>query len=397
MTTYKIDKRRARLKGRVSLGEKSKPGMALIPEEIMNSPAYLRLPIPARHLLTEISTQYRPGNNGNLCLAYEPIFKPRGWKRTTYYELKDTLADAGFIVMTQKGGNRHAGYCALAWRDIDPPLPKVGSYDPGITIGSRPSKPWVKSIADIPSLEKKLTVADEAITSGSKKRGAATRHVDSETCRHTTRSLPIEAVNVPPHDTREPNQPSETCRQPAPSKNLCHGQTVSVAQGIWQGEHEEVESESAHIAEAKAVCPVLAPDSNVIPLTVSGYYRRPQTAATAQAPAASSVIRLADHAKGLKGKTERLKAKLTEIRATAELEAVTAEFRELLIVGGITPEKADARIRESAAHGEFGAVQFMRQFITRHGEAIREERQAARTSGAIAAAVRWFKPARLAA
>lgn len=355
MSTYdKINKKRARLKSRVSLGEKSKPGMALIPEEVMNSPAYLRLPIPARHLLTEISTQYRPGNNGNLCLAYEPIFEPRGWKRTKYYELKDTLAEAGFIVMTQKGGNRHAGYCALAWRDIDPPLPKVGSYDPGLTIGSRPSKPWVKSIADIPSLEKKLSVADEAITSGSKKRGAATRHVNSETCRHTTRSPPIEAVNVPPHGTREPIQPPETCRQPAPSKNLCHGQSVSAAQGVGQREHKTVESESAHIAEAKAMCPVFTHYSNVIPLNVAGHFKRPQTTA--------------------------------------------AEFRELLIVGGITPGKANARIREAAAaHGEFGAVQFMRQFITRHGAAIREERQAARTSGAIAAAVRWFKAVQLAA
>ncbi len=338
----KINKKRARLKGRASLGEKSKPGMALIPEEIMNSPAYLRLPIHVRHLLTEISTQYRPGNNGNLCLAYEPIFEPRGWKRTNFYESKDTLAEAGFIVMTRRGGNRHAGYCALAWRDIDPPLPKVGSYDPGITLGSRPSKPWVKSIQDIPSLMKKLALAGEASTSEAKKRGAATQHVNSETCHHTTRSPSIEAVYVPPRGTREPIHPPETCRQPAPSKNLCHEQSVSAAQGVGQ-----------HITEAKAVCPVSTHESNVIPLTVAGHFKRPQTTA--------------------------------------------AEFRELLIVGGITPEKAEARIREAAAHGEFGAVQFMRQFITRHGEAIRVERQAARTSGAIAAAVRWFKPARLAA
>lgn len=336
----KVNKKRARLKGRVSLGEKSKPGMALIPEEIMNSPAYLRLPIHVRHLLTEISTQYRPGNNGNLCLAYEPIFEPRGWKRTNFYESKDTLAEAGFIVMTRRGGNRHAGYCALAWRDIDPPMPKVGSYDPGIVIGSRPSKPWVKSIADIPSLMKKLTVEDEANTSGAKKRGAATRHVNSETCHHTTRSPSIKAVNVPAHGTRELIQPLETCRQPASYKNLCHGQSVSAAQGIGQ-----------YIAEAKAVCPG---DSNVIPLIMAGHFKRAQTTA--------------------------------------------AEFRDLLIVGGITPQKATARIREAAAvHGEFGAVQFMRQFITRHAAAIHEERRAARTSGALAAAVRWFKPAQLVA
>lgn len=118
-------------------------------------------------------------------------------------------------------------------------------------------------------------------------------------------------------------------------------------------EETNAKAEVNHTTEAKAACPVSRHDGNVIPLTVAGYFKRPQTTA--------------------------------------------AEFRELLIVGGITPEKADARIREVAAHGEFGAVQFMRQFITRHGEAIREERQAARTSGAIAAAVRWFKPARLAA
>lgn len=344
----KPNQKRARLRGRAS-EVKSRPGMALIPEEVMNSPAYLRLPIPARHLLTEVSTQYRPGNNGNLCLAYEPIFAPRGWKRTKFYESKDTLAEAGFIVMTRKGGNRHAGYCALAWRDIDPPLPKVGSYDPGITIGARPRKPWVKSIADLPSLAKKLSVADEANICGSKKDGAATRHVNSETCRDTTRSAPIEAVNGPLHGTREAIQPPETCRQPAPSKNLCHGQGVSAAQGIEKDKHKMVDSEVAHIAEAKAACPVFAHGSNVIPLTMAGYFKRPQTTAT--------------------------------------------EFRELLIVGGITPKKADARIREAAAaHGEFGTVQFMRKFITDHGAAIREGRKAVRTAGRLAAAVRHFKP-----
>jgi len=346
----KLERKRGRLKGRSSEA-KSRPGMALIPEEVMNSPAYLRLPIHARHLLTEISTQYRPigaGNNGSLCLAYDQIFEPRGWKRTKFYESKDTLAEAGFIVMTRKGGNRHAGYCALAWRNIDPPLPKVGSYDPGITIGSRPSKPWVKSIADLPSLAKKLAVADEAITSGSKKRGAATRHVNPETCRHMTRSVPIEAVNVPPHGTREPVQPSETCRQPAPSKNLCHGQGVSAARGGGKDELVVVESELAHIAEAKTACPVFTHGSNVIPLTVAGYFKRPQTTA--------------------------------------------AEFRELLIVGGITPEKADARIREAAAvAGEFGAVQFMRKFIADHDTAIREARKAVRTSGRLASAVKKLK------
>lgn len=338
----KSTKKRARLKGRASLGEKSKPGVAFIPVDIMNSPAYLRLPIHVRHLLTEISTQYRPGNNGNLCLAYEPIFEPRGWKRTNFYESKDKLVEAGFIVMTRRGGNRLAGYCALAWRDIDPPQRKVGSYDPDITIGSRPSKPWVKSIADLPSLMKKLTSADEANTSEAKKHGAATRHVKPETCHHTTRSPFSEAVNVPAYGTSEPIQLPETCRQPAPSKNLCHGQSVSALQGVGQ-----------HIAEAKTVCPVFTHDSNVIPLTVAGHFKRLQTTA--------------------------------------------AEFRELLIIGGITPAKAEARIREAAAHGEFGAVQLMRQFITRHGEAVREERKAARTSGAIAATVRWFKPTKLAA
>lgn len=118
-------------------------------------------------------------------------------------------------------------------------------------------------------------------------------------------------------------------------------------------EETKAKAEVNHIAGAKAACPVFAHDSNVIPLNVAGYFKRPQTTA--------------------------------------------AEFRGLLIVGGITPEKADARIRDVAALGEFGAVQFMRQFITRHGESIRSTRKAQRTSGAIAAAVRHFKPDRQAA
>ena len=120
---------------------------------------------------------------------------------------------------------------------------------------------------------------------------------------------------------------------------------------------QEAKAETDRIAKAKAECPLFTYDSNVIPLTVGR--RRPK-----------------------------------EDRSNAGM----VEFRELLIVGGITPNTVEERIAKlHTALGGTNAIQFMREFVASKGAKIREERNAVRTSGAIAAAVRWFKPAQLAA
>jgi hypothetical protein len=80
------------------------------------------------------------------------------------------------------------------------------------------------------------------------------------------------------------------------------------------------------------------------------------------------------------------------------VESITVEFRELLTIGGITPAATEKRIEQIfATYGHEAGTRFMRQFIGGKADRIRAERKAARTSGAIAAAVRWFKPTQYAA
>lgn len=125
----------------------------------------------------------------------------------------------------------------------------------------------------------------------------------------------------------------------------------------------EAKAEADHIAKAKAACPVFTYDSNVIHLNIAP--RRP-----GHVP----------HGK------------------PGEFEASATAFRELLAMGGISSETADKRLGNVVAtHGKAAAVQFISEFIAAHGEKIRVERKPTRTSGAIASAVRWFKPAMLAA
>ena len=369
MNTFKESRKRERLTGRSSDSATSKPGMALIPEEVMNSPVYIGLPLAARQLLTEISVQYRPGglgNNGSLCLAWDAVFEARGWKRSTFYKQVKLLAESGFIIITRQGGNRLASYCALAWRDIAPPMKKVFAYDPHIVLGRSPHKPWIKSVADHPtlgaSLARKFTAAAMK-EAAAKKRGVATQPDDSETGCGATQLREKETRNGLPGSTVAPIQLQETGCHAAHYKNLCHGQGASA-------ELKEVESstvEAQRIAKAKAECPVFASPSNVIPLVIAERRKASIPASLPKRPG----------------------------QANTQLEATKVEFGDLLVTGGITPMTAAKRIHEAIAqHGDVVAMEFMRQFVSRHGESIRATRKAQRTSGALAAAVRHFKPGR---
>jgi hypothetical protein len=351
--------------------------MALIPEEIINSPAYLRLPIPARQLLTELASQFRPGgggNNGSLCLAWEAIFEPRGWKRSLYYKTSKQLAKSGFIVVTRQGGNRLATYCAIAWRDINPPMKKVGGYDPHVLLGRPQHKPWIKSIADHPTLAKKFSGTGGTTA---KKDGVVSQPVDVETGCRTTRIWTAEESNVLPDNPLEGPLAEETGCEATHSKNLCHGQGESgshlPAQSISNTREGGGPSGTAmeRIAFAKAECPAFQQSDNVFLLSVV-WNRHRQGATLSSSHLASEM-------------------------GTA-VESITVEFRELLTIGGITPAATEKRIEQIfATYGHEAGTRFMRQFIGGKADRIRAERKAARTSGAIAAAVRWFKPTQYAA
>ena len=93
---------------------------ALVPHVVMDSPAYLGLPHPARSLLLELTRQFNGKNNGQLVLC-EKALSPRGWKSTdVIHRAKRNLLDAGLIQETRKGQRPNkASWYALTWSTLN--------------------------------------------------------------------------------------------------------------------------------------------------------------------------------------------------------------------------------------------------------------------------------------
>lgn len=107
---------------------REKGSFIAMPCRVLDSPAYQRLPHPARALLFEIDRQYMGKNNGQL-LASAAYLGPRGWNSNDVITraLKQ-LTDAKLIHQTVKGHRPNkASWYAVTWRQID----AHPDYDPG--------------------------------------------------------------------------------------------------------------------------------------------------------------------------------------------------------------------------------------------------------------------------
>ncbi len=143
---------RTRKKGRRASGT-----FALIPSEIVDSPAYASLSWPARALLLEMASMYRgsdekhrKGNNGDLSAAYA-LHKARGWHRSTLQNTCAELEKSGFIVRTRQGGRNACNLYALTWRPIDE---CGGKLDAGVRTGGAPLRLWTSNRNILPSPQK---------------------------------------------------------------------------------------------------------------------------------------------------------------------------------------------------------------------------------------------------
>lgn len=91
-----------------------------IPMSVIDSTAYLRASAHARMLLWDMFSQYRGGNNGDLCAAWK-IMRNRGWKsEDTLARAKRQLLDLQLIVETRKGARPNkASLYAVTWCALD--------------------------------------------------------------------------------------------------------------------------------------------------------------------------------------------------------------------------------------------------------------------------------------
>jgi len=94
-----------------------------IPRRIIEHSSFKSLSYSARSLLIQLGYQYRGKNNGNLVITWSLM---KGWfgSNTTMFKARDSLYEAGFIVINAYGGRSGNGtrlphLYALTWESID--------------------------------------------------------------------------------------------------------------------------------------------------------------------------------------------------------------------------------------------------------------------------------------
>ena len=106
------------------INHKQKQSFAGIPRRIIEHSSFKSLSYSARSLLIQLGYQYRGKNNGNLVITFS-ILKDWFGSNTTMYRARDSLYEAGFIVINAYGGQSGSGaklphLYALTWESIDP-------------------------------------------------------------------------------------------------------------------------------------------------------------------------------------------------------------------------------------------------------------------------------------
>jgi hypothetical protein len=102
---------------------KQKDGFSGIPRRIIEHPSFKSLGYSASKLLILLGYQYRGKNNGNLVITWS-LMKDWFGSNTTMFKARDSLYEAGFIVINAYGGRSGNGtrlphLYALTWESID--------------------------------------------------------------------------------------------------------------------------------------------------------------------------------------------------------------------------------------------------------------------------------------
>src|SRR5438094_3976332 len=101
-------------------GDKRESGpFVALPQAVLRSDEFARLSPFAVKLMTDLLSQYRGDNNGDLCVAWT-VMSQRGWRSRDSLGkgLKELLA-ADFIVVTRQGGRHRASLYAVTFYEID--------------------------------------------------------------------------------------------------------------------------------------------------------------------------------------------------------------------------------------------------------------------------------------
>lgn len=99
-----------------------------IPMAVLKSPQFAAISGRAAKALLSIGSQYRGNNNGDLSATIS-LMRLLGWtSKEQLGKAVSELIDAGFLIMTRRGGNRVAHLYALTFKPVD----YSDKYDDGI-------------------------------------------------------------------------------------------------------------------------------------------------------------------------------------------------------------------------------------------------------------------------
>ena len=105
---------RCKMMGRADSG-----GYLKLPHAVLASPSYRMLSAHAVKLLCDLGSQFKGGNNGDLCATWS-LMHARGWKsRDTLGKALAELLHYGMIEQTRQGGLHRCSLYALTWHAID--------------------------------------------------------------------------------------------------------------------------------------------------------------------------------------------------------------------------------------------------------------------------------------
>jgi hypothetical protein len=86
---------------------------------VLKSPQFAAVSGRAAKALLGIGSQYRGNNNGDLSAAFS-LMRPLGWNsKEQLGKAVSELIDAGFLIMTRRGGNRVAHLYAPTFKPVD--------------------------------------------------------------------------------------------------------------------------------------------------------------------------------------------------------------------------------------------------------------------------------------
>jgi hypothetical protein len=74
-----------------------------MPRLVLDSKAFIDLPIPARCLYLDLRRQYNGRNNGDICAA-DGVLHRYGWSHSSIHKNLKILKERGFIAVARQGG-----------------------------------------------------------------------------------------------------------------------------------------------------------------------------------------------------------------------------------------------------------------------------------------------------